>query len=351
MGVESTEGMSVAVIKRTRDEDPSTELAKRAKTDDDDAPTRTSGLKAPIMQLTGHEAGILSCRFSPTGKYLATGSLDKKLFLWHVYGDCENTHVFTGHKGAILQVDWSLDGELVCSASADKTLLVWDVETGRRVKKFAEHTNHVNAVCCARQDSHLLSSASDDCTAKVWDTRVRRSLETYPADYQQTVVAMSDDDQMLFTGGIDNVVTAWDRRKNAVSFKLEGHGDTLTALRLSPDGSYLMSNAMDSSLRIWDVRPYAPVDRCIKTFTGAVHNFEKNLLRSNWSPDGRRITSGSADRFVYVWDTTSRQIMYKLPGHVGSVNEVDFHPKEPIVGSCSSDKKVFLGEISEYEQK
>lgn len=39
-------------------------------------------------------------------------------------------------------------------------------------------------------------------------------------------------------------------------------------------------------------------------------------------------------RFVYVWDTTSRRILYKLPGHAGSVNEVAFHPEEPISKSC-----------------
>jgi Prp8 binding protein len=340
---------SVALVKRARNEDEEKVLAKRAKTDDDDdAPARTSGLAAPIMALTGHEAGIMSLRFDPTGKYVATGSLDKHIFLWHVYGNCENTHVFKGHKNAVLQVDWSLDGHQVCSASADKTVCVWDVESGRRLKKFAEHTSHVNSVCTAREDAHLLVSASDDCSAKMWDTRVRRSLQSFNLPFQQTAVALSADDQLVFTGGIDNVVKAWDRRKMQVSFTLPGHTDTITSLRLSPDGSYLLSNAMDSSLRIWDVRPYAPAERCIKKIDGAVHNFEKNLLRCNWSPDGRRITAGSADRFVYVWDTTKRQILYKLPGHVGSVNEVDFHPKEPIVGSCSSDRKVFLGEISAY---
>ena len=35
-------------------------------------------------------------------------------------------------------------------------------------------------------------------------------------------------------------------------------------------------------------------------------------------------------RFVYIWDTTSRRILYKLPGHAGSVNEVAFHPEESI---------------------
>jgi Prp8 binding protein len=335
----------MSLVKRDREDEEKT-LAKRAKTDEDEGPARTSSLAAPIMSLTGHEGGVMSLRFDPTGKYLATGGLDKQLFLWHVYGNCENTHVFKGHKSAILQVDWSVDGALVGSASADKTLMVWDVETGRRVKKFAEHSSHVNSICFAREDSHLLASASDDCTTRLWDTRVRRCLQTIQAKFQQTACALSADDQMLFTGGIDNVITCWDRRKTEVSFELAGHSDTLTSLRLSPDGSYLLSNAMDSSLRIWDVRPYAASDRCIKTFNGAVHNYEKNLLRCNWSPDGRRITSGSADRFVYVWDTTNRQILYKLPGHVGSVNEVDFHPKEPIVGSCSNDRKIFLGEIS-----
>jgi Prp8 binding protein len=58
-----------------------------------------------------------------------------------------------------------------------------------------------------------------------------------------------------------------------------------------------------------------------------------------------QVSAGSADRFVYIWDTTSRRIQYKLPGHNGSINDVDFHPKEPIIMSGSSDKLVYIGEI------
>jgi Prp8 binding protein len=71
----------------------------------------------------------------------------------------------------------------------------------------------------------------------------------------------------------------------------------------------------------------------------------QNLLKVSWSPDGERIAAGSADKFVYVWETASRKLMYKLPGHLGSVNEVDFHPIEPIISSCSSDRRIYLGEI------
>ena len=35
-------------------------------------------------------------------------------------------------------------------------------------------------------------------------------------------------------------------------------------------------------------------------------------------------------RFVYVWDAVTQRLEYKLPGHLGSVNDVHFHPNEPI---------------------
>ncbi len=79
---------------------------------------------------------------------------------------------------------------------------------------------------------------------------------------------------------------------------------------------------------------------------GHMHNFEKNLLRCDWAPDGLRVTCGSADRSVHVWDADSGRLLYKLPGHTGSVNEVVFHPKEPIVTSASSDKSLFMGELA-----
>jgi len=172
---------------------------------------------------------------------------------------------------------------------------------------------------------------------------------TLQHQYPVTAVCFDDKGEQVFTGGIDNLIHSWDIRKpNTELFRLLGHRDTLTCIRLDPFGSYLLSNAMDNELRVWDIRPFAPLQRCVKVFPGAQHNFEKTLLKCNWSPDGTLIAAGSADRMVYVWDTTSREIKYKLPGHAGTVSEVDFHPKEPIIGSCGSDHKIFLGEIEKY---
>ena len=47
---------------------------------------------------------------------------------------------------------------------------------------------------------------------------------------------------------------------------------------------------------------------------------------------------------MYVWNVDGK-IVYKLSGHLGSVNDVQFHPKESIILSASSDKQIYLGEL------
>lgn len=34
-------------------------------------------------------------------------------------------------------------------------------------------------------------------------------------------------------------------------------------------------NLMFNAVRVWDIRPFAPKERCVKIFQGNVHNFEK----------------------------------------------------------------------------
>ncbi|CAA6667744.1 unnamed protein product [Spirodela intermedia] len=284
---------------------------------------RASSLESPIMLLTGHQSAVYTMKFNPSGSVIASGSHDRDIFLWNTTGDCKNFMVLRGHKNAVLEVQWMADGAQVISASADKTLRAWDVETGRQVKKMTEHLF----------GPPLVASGSDDGTSKLWDLRQRGSVQNLGTEHQITAVGFSDASDKVYTGGVDDVIKVWDLRRVEVVEKLQGHSDTITGMQLSPDGSYLLTNAMDCTLRIWDMRPYAPENRCVKIFAGHQHNFEKNLLRCGWSPDGSRVTAGSADRMVY------------LPGHTGSVNETAFHPAEPVIGSCSSDKQIFLGEI------
>mmetsp|Transcript_18742 Transcript_18742/g.30815 ORF Transcript_18742/g.30815 Transcript_18742/m.30815 type:complete len:340 (-) Transcript_18742:702-1721(-) len=339
--------MDLSVVKRKADENDGA-IIKRQRVEGQLIPAgvkRTSSLEAPIMLLTGHGGEIFTLRFSPNGKVLASGSFDKCIFLWNVQSECKNFSVLKGHSSAVLELKWSTDGSTIFSASADKTVGVWDPEIGRRIKKLTDHGSYVNSCCPARRGPPVLVSGSDDNTARTWDLRVRGCTQTLAHKYPVTSVCFNDPASHVITGSLDNEIKVWDLRKNEVVLRLQGHADTITSVRLSPDGSYLLSNSMDNTVRIWDLRPYAPPQRCLKVFQGLHHTFEKNLLKCNWSADGTKVTAGSGDRFVYVWDTATRRVLFKLPGHAGCVNEVDFHPTEPIIGSAGSDKQIFLGEI------
>lgn len=114
--------------------------------------------------------------------------------------------------------------------------------------------------------------------------------------------------------------------------------DTITGLSLSPCGTKLLSNAMDNTVRLWDVQPYSTnVTREEKVFLGATHNVERNLLKCGWSQDMQLVTAGSADRTTNLWEVETGVLKHRLGGHTGSVNEIALHPKGGIVASASSD--------------
>jgi Prp8 binding protein len=216
------------------------------------------------------------------------------------------------------------------------------------VKNMRGHQAFVNSCAPSTRGDPLVISGSDDGTAKLWDLRRKHAVRTFPHRFQVTAVAFSKDASQVYTGGVDNVLRAYDvRKEDAPYLTLPGHTDTITGIAPSPDGTHVLTNAMDCTLRMWDVQPYASGDRCVKYFTGHSHNFEKTLLRCSWSADGTRVSAGSSCANVFVWDVDSRRVLYKLPGHGGTVGEVAFHPKEPVIASGSADHKIYLGELAD----
>jgi hypothetical protein len=43
------------------------------------AAPRTSGLQAPVMELTGHSGEVFCAKFDPNGNYIASGSMDRSI--------------------------------------------------------------------------------------------------------------------------------------------------------------------------------------------------------------------------------------------------------------------------------
>eukprot|EP00965_Chrysotila_dentata_P144134 4761409-Pleurochrysis_carterae.AAC.1 len=185
-------------------------------------PMRTSELLAPIMLLSGHAGAVLTSKFSPDGRHLLSGSHDKTLLLWEVFGECANTLTFRGHANAVLEAHWLADGEHVISASADKTVALWDARTGARNRQFKGHTMFVNS-CCPAKEGSVLASGSDDCNARIWDVRVRTCQRTINHPFAVTSVSVDGPGNQLYTGCLDGNIRVYDLRRWTFCMAEAGH--------------------------------------------------------------------------------------------------------------------------------
>lgn len=203
------------------------------------------------------------------------------IVLWNVYGDCKNIGVLSGHKGPVLDLNWGRDGKLLYSASADQSACVWDLSEMQRIKKIKGHTSYVNCITPSRRGDPLCVTGSDDCTAMVWDIRRKNHVYKFDNEYQVLGACFSDDSSQVFTAGIDEKIHCWDLRTEKKLYSLTGHTNTITGISLSADGSYIVSNSRDQTVRTWDVRPYVSQgkSRMVGVYEGASHDFQELMLR------------------------------------------------------------------------
>jgi len=317
---------------------------------------RTSSLEAPIISLSGaHSAEILSCRFDPTGQNIAACSADRSVSLWRTYPPNTNYGLISSlHKAPILDLHWSLCSPTLYTVSADQVLSLTDVTTGQRIKKIRAHRGIINALdrtMAGGAGVELVATGSDDGTVRLWDGEgSKQSVAVWEVGCPVTGVCWSADGQHVYVAALDNEIHVYDVRKNERVYTLTGHTDTPTSLALSPNGSFLLSPSFSSQTIVHDVRPFSPsLARIHRVLQGAPAGFENTLLKGAWSrdDDGKRVAVGGADRMVCIWEVESGRVLYKLPGHKGTVTAVDFHPKEPIILTASKDATMLMGEIEE----
>ena len=186
----------------------------------------------------------------------------------------------------------------------------------------------------------LRSGRNTNDSLQIWDPRQKKAVDYMETDYPITAVAMAEAGNEIYTGCIDNDIKVWDLRKKEVAYSMKGHTDTICSLQVSPDAQYLLSHSHDSTVRTWDVRPFAPKDRHVKTYDGAPTGIEKNLLKASWDRTGQRIAAGSGDRSVVVWEARTGKLLHKLTGHKGAVNDCRFSPSNDNISkfSCNIER-------------
>jgi WD40 repeat protein len=316
----------------------------------------------------GHERWVTCVRFSPDGERVITGSVDRNLILWSVYGKPLKT--LRGHESFVEDVCFSADGGLIASAGRDKTIKLWDAD-GNFLKDLCDHTGRVLGVCFS-PDGSLLVSASSDKTIKVWDREGGLLKTLYGHEGEVSSVAFSPDGIKMATGSDDTIIKMWVPKGNplpmfkihleavnAIAFspndkmiasassdhainllssnikllsRLDAHKEKVNSVCFSPDGSMFISAGDENKILFWDLQ-----GNLIKT----LYIFGTPVYCLRFRCDSKVFATCTADAIIRLWSQEGN-CLGTLRGHTDLVYDACFSPDGTMLVTASKDKTIKL---------
>ncbi|KAL1719604.1 quinon protein alcohol dehydrogenase-like superfamily [Schizophyllum commune] len=317
--------------------------------------------------VTTHDDWIECVALSPDGRRIVTGSHDRTVRIWDALTGRPVGEALRGHTNNVTSVAFSPDGKHIVSASWDRTVRLWDATAAPKfVQTFVGHTDNVNVVVFSPDGKHI-ASGSADRTIRVWDVASSQQVGQPFRGHDDHVwtVAYSADGRYLLSGSYDFAVRVWDVAKGQqFGTTLQGHDASVMSVAFSPDAKSIVSGSEDRTIRIWDSPMLEARSDKSKPSTHANGEATASPLLSDgaaghtdwvncvaFSPDGKRIASGSIDCTVRLWDVaTCHQIGQPLKGHTAQLNCIAFSPGSKRLLSGSSDGSIRLWNVDTGEQ-
>jgi WD40 repeat protein len=259
--------------------------------------------------------------FSPDGRQLAFGG--HALDLWTVDPPHRIASLAAG--GSVHAAAFSPDGASLASL-ADGAVLVWRLKPLSGPALLAADGQGVRAIAFS-PDSHHVAGVGVDGVVRIWlDGKLAARLPAFRIT-TGIVVAFSADGTRLVAGSQLRELVVWDATTYGGQI-LRRAGD-LGAIAVSPDSTRLAAGFRNGRVELWGMDG---------TVLRGWPAHRENVSSAAFSPDGKRLITGSTDRTARQWDVASGTPGIELRGHDAAVTAVAFSPDGARLATGSKDQ-------------
>ena len=333
-------------------------------------------LLSQIEPNVGHNAIVNAARFSPDGSMFATAGDDGLLMVWET-SSMKRLFTFRGHDGPINQLAWHPDGKRIYTSSFDHTVRMWNIENPGELIFDACINGPWDAPVTS--DGTLIAAACSEKMISVWDLNKGKAI-FYNDSAAANCAALSDDGKYFYSAGHDNMVRGFDIQKKKQLFVSKGHSNSIYGLDLC-DKKKLVASAGSKEVFVWNMLTGDSI-KGLRTVS--------NAYAVKFSPDGNELIAGLSNGKVYiyntsswqlidslqsgtsilfmdvdhsgkylaisgvggqvnVWDLKKRVLINKLIGHNKEIPGLSLHPSKPLLATASYDRNVKLWNVETGE--
>ncbi|XP_062197355.1 uncharacterized protein LOC133900261 [Phragmites australis] len=279
------------------------------------------------QEVRAHEGSIWSIKFSPDGRFLASGGEDRVVRVWLVVDADASPSSVVQELSASLPPPPPL-GDPGCGSVAPGLA----AQLSKKVRR-GKSSNHVlpdhvvvpeSVFALAKQPACAFEGHLDDVLDLSWSKS-----------------------QQLLSSSMDKTVRLWDM-DTQTCLKLFAHNDYVTCVQFNPvDDGYFISGSLDSKVRIWNV-----LDRQVVDWS----DLSDMVTAACYTPDGQAAIIGSHKGSCRFYKTTGcklnqeaqidMSISKKRKSQAKKITGFQFAPGNPseiLVTSADSQIRVFNG--------
>jgi eukaryotic-like serine/threonine-protein kinase len=204
-----------------------------------------------------------------------------------------------------------------------------------------EHPDHVLNAKFSPDGKRILALCRNN-TAFVWDARTGKQISRFELHNPKLVGkdefleglhpifgAFSPDGTRIITGAIDNAARIWDPDTGRELTPPMIHPDWVSWVTFSPDGDSVATACKDGVVRIWNAGAGTLLSEAIR--------HEEWVNFAVFSPDGARLLTGADDGTAQMWDVASGQPIGRKLKHGNVVKFGTFSPDGERVFTASQD--------------